>query len=310
MTEILTETFRQAWINQSLEYAPRLTSETDKIRSYLSEQFDDLLELSSWKVANARRLHFYPDDKGVTSENFLETVVHLPGIGSIIAGIRHQACCTEFPFIAVSPLCNPTLLITHKTLVAEVLKETFSVFAPKGFTLMIPTPDKQGSEHKLEVWQQTYYGKYEQLHDKPELNIILADTLTNYDHFAEEYTQWQKNAGSLGAVVNPADREELEESIQQKLCYYGYLNHQWIGIIAGLEKNFFGLEGCLILEEFIFSSYRGQGLAKQIQQLFHNQVSDRFETVWGTIDTANIPSIKTAKACNRSVVLQETFIPL
>ncbi len=226
----------------------------------------------------------------------------------MIAGIRHKAGDVNFPFIALSSCCDTDLLISQRRLLTDILKDEFSVLRPKGFTLQLPASYDSISLPEADIWQLTLAGKFSgDVSDSP-LTLKQVDRRFDYQAFVEQYRTWQMDNPVTGKVVSPADEEELGQSIDQGLCFHGRLNGQPIGLIAGLEQDYCGLKGCCILEEFIYEPWRGKGLAAFMQQGFHHLTSDRFETIWGTIDEKNIPSLKTALACGRTIREKEFFI--
>jgi len=60
----------------------------------------------------------------------------------------------------------------------------------------------------------------------------------------------------------------------------------------------------------ICEHWKGQGLAKAIQRKFVDENSKQTDVVWGTINSANLPSYKTAAANRRIPIRCESFFEI
>jgi L-amino acid N-acyltransferase YncA len=102
----------------------------------------------------------------------------------------------------------------------------------------------------------------------------------------------------------------MSDSLEQGLLKTVELNGKRIGLIVGEKSDFLGRTGIYFHEIYISSDWKGMGLAKAIQRKYISLFANELELIWGTIDSANLPSYKTAYSNGRRAVRYECFVKL
>jgi len=104
------------------------------------------------------------------------------------------------------------------------------------------------------------------------------------------------------------DKEEMEESRRQSCLFLVYVNGVKAGLIAGIPQPLLGLHGIYFIEIMMTRQFKGQGLASVVQRKYIDSLPGNYEIVWGTIDTMNLASTKTALKVGRKSIREEYFI--
>ena len=105
--------------------------------------------------------------------------------------------------------------------------------------------------------------------------------------------------------IFPARLEDLRRCQQDGILASVVVDGEVVGIIAVDRTSERGLVGYRMVEETILPSYRGRGHARQAQQAVIQILRERETSalLYGFIDAANKPSLRTAIACGRSIAL-------
>ena len=115
---------------------------------------------------------------------------------------------------------------------------------------------------------------------------------------------------NLKDKVTINSKKVMQDSIEDGLLKSVLLNGKRIGLIAAKISKFLGYNGMYFNEIFIDKNFKGKGLAKAIQRKFIQEFSRSNEFIWGTIDSQNLPSFKTALANGRKPIRFECFVPI
>lgn len=281
----------------------------DKDRA-LKEIAEEILseweELNSEELMNARADHFkIPNTQ---ADDYSERIISLTAGRELIYGIRHMGGNRDIPFIFL----RPNFEITSSSMALEVyekIKHEFNFFKPLYVSFMSTRKldvDFIGSTYmvtkarvikKLPVWPEQ---------EKLELRKVEDDSY--YEWYRAGYAEFHNERPELAAKVTVNSLESMRESVQDGLMFEVFMDDQKIGLIAGEKSEFLGHSGIYFHEIFVARNHKGQGLAKAIQKLFVEQVATDDDFIWGTIDSHNIPSFKTAQANARKPIRFECFV--
>ena len=102
----------------------------------------------------------------------------------------------------------------------------------------------------------------------------------------------------------------MEAVRENGLLWGAYENHKMIGLIGAMPEPLYGHQGLCFYELAVDDDYRGLGLAPAMQWRFIKQVAEDQTWIWGTIDSLNIPSLRSAKRIGRKPIQREYFLPL
>ena len=89
-----------------------------------------------------------------------------------------------------------------------------------------------------------------------------------------------------------------------------YDQKQLIGLIQGEHSQYLG-QNCLYFSElFLVEEYQRKNIASRAQLLYIYALRQEKSLIWGTIESNNIPSMKTALKIGRQNIRTEFFYPL
>ncbi len=290
-----------------------------RLQDYLTASVEEHQKCSELDVAEARRAFFQLTQP--SAADYLEHPLQLALAGedcSGWAGIRFLNLDPQTPFVACTLSLDPFKLLQNpaqRELLLKTLAQQFSIFKPHGLTLRLfqePSPVLA----PFQVWNRYWLRDLRQspptvLQTPLELKRVTDLDRLDYPRFVAQHQFWRLVNPELAAWVHPAAADEFEESIAQGLCYQAFHEGQPIGLIAGLEADYYGRSGVSVLEFMVYPGFQNQGFGKLIQGLFQAELAQRSdcELIWGTIHADNQASQRTAQACGRCSVEWEVFVP-
>jgi hypothetical protein len=114
--------------------------------------------------------------------------------------------------------------------------------------------------------------------------------------------------------VTCADIAPLMNSYDQGLCYGAYFDSGiLVGMISAIKSDFLGIKAIKILEELVFTQYRGKGLGKLLQYEFTKSLASKGygdQKLFGSIHHLNTPSARVASSNHRFIHYQDRFLDL
>lgn len=277
----------------------------EELSADISAEFEDL---NSAETKQARHEHF--NIEGTNEENYIEKILDLGNDKKIIYGIRHMGGNREIPFIQFAP--NFTIESKKQALsIYEKVKDELRAFKPMflsfwshkqidedfiGNSYMVSTAE---SFKTMQAWPQEEGMVFENI-----------GTTLYYAWYKKGYEEFHLDCPELAKKVTINGIEIMNDSMEQGLLKYINLNGERIGLIAAEKSKLLNHDGLYFNEIYIEKKYKGRGLAKAIQRKFVNEFSKGHEFIWGTIDTLNKPSYKTAYSNGRRPIRFECFIDL
>jgi len=282
------------------------------IKKALVDLKDDIVsefeDLNSEDTKKARCDHF--KILGADPEDYAEKILLLDSGKIVIYGIRHMGAKPEYPFIQL----NPNYQIQSKADAMDLyekIKYEFEVFMPKHICFW--SRDEIDADFFGSIYMVSTSRQMKELNEWPiedELHFIKITDDSYYDFYLSGYKEFHKCSPELSMKVTVNSLSTMKESLDDGLLYYIEMNGNRVGLIAGVRRKFLGEEGIYFNEIFISKHWKGRGLAKAIQRKFITLNTAGHEFVWGTIDSHNLPSFKTAKSNGRKPIRYECFINL
>lgn len=269
-----------------------------EIAEELSFDFKDLNSLETKKVRCNRFQVGEPDD-------YSETLIEFEDEKKLICGIRHQGCNPDMPFIN----CIPNFAVRSKSeaiSIAKTIFPNFLVFKPKYICFWAPREigaDFVGSIYLVADLQEVKDKK--SVEATIELESITDESY--YEWYEKGYAEFHRDNPDLKWKVTVNSKETMNESLEHGLLSYAKINGEKIGLIAAIRSDFLGLPGIYFNEIFISREWKGKGMAREIQKTFVLENCKDNETIWGTIDADNLPSLKTALSNGRKPIRYESF---
>jgi hypothetical protein len=147
-------------------------------------------------------------------------------------------------------------------------------------------------------------------HFENEICFLKIKDDSYYDWYKKGYNEFHYSNPLLKTKVTVNSIDSMRDVLNQGLLFYIELSGERIGLIAAERSKFLGRDGLYFHEIFLSKEYKGKGLAKAVQRKFISNFAVGNEFIWGTIDSSNLPSYKTANSNGRIAVRFECFIDL
>ena len=274
-----------------------------ELQDDIVSEFDDL---NSEDTKKARNYHFKVP--GADLDDYAEKILLLESGKKVIYGIRHMGRNPDLPFIQF----YPNFCIQSRTEALEIfekIKHEFEVFRPKYICFW--SRDEIDADFFGSIYMVSTSKQMKELNKWPiedELHFIKITDDSYYDFYLSGYKEFHKYTPKLSMKVTVNSLNTMKESLDDGLLYYIEIGGNRVGLIAGVRRKFLGEEGIYFNEIFISKHWKGKGLAKAIQRKFISFNTAGHEFVWGTIDSHNLPSFKTAKSNGRIPIRYECFV--
>lgn len=278
----------------------------------IRSEIESLTELATPQVCSDRCNFFKL--KGSTPEDFKERVLKLNDKDFILVGIRFLGLDVTQPFVSVLPSFVP-LNDLNMARIADLIRKEFAVFNPQSFQMTLPKETPINLPNMM-IDRYTMVGLIDDLIENKVNNgsedVILTSPVNMdfYEEYIEEYQIFHSRSPDLSREVKAESFEDLKESLSNGLLFKISICGKFAGLIAGSDRDYYGLKGVSILEEFLFDSYRGKGHGVHIQKAFTTEMKDRYAILWGTISDKNQPSLKTALKNGRQISEVSYFISI
>jgi RimJ/RimL family protein N-acetyltransferase len=256
--------------------------------------------------------------EGAEPADYQQRFVGFPG-GEALVGIRFLGGSPEFRFVDLvitRGAEDPTALAAA----GRAALEACSVFAPHAIRV------RQAAERTLdpsgwraEADQHFLVGRLDELAARlPAVGEVTPADLALEPVSPEDaaaftsqaYAAWSETAPELGAKVRPSDLDELRDCHDTGLLVWIVEAGQRAGVIGFARSEDAELVGYLVEEEVIALPFRGRRLASAAQALAIRALAAREPSalLFGTIDAANAPSLRTAERAGRSRVASYRFL--
>lgn len=98
--------------------------------------------------------------------------------------------------------------------------------------------------------------------------------------------------------------------LRDELLFFIFIDSKKAGLIGGRTAGLLGKLGVYFTEIVLSSDFKGKGFASVAQRAFIDSLPDGIELIWGTIDSKNVSSTKTALRVGREAVRSEFFVPV
>jgi hypothetical protein len=239
----------------------------------------------------------------------------LPGGVSLLAGVHFRGKSTSYPFVGVFAqnrwLTADEMVVAHEALLSE-----FSLFSPRsswwwshmGQTLpqlVAATPDQYLVMGSLDEIRKTRasplpaHFRLRRLDSAREVGATFADLYQGFHNARPE----------LAEAVPPTRLDALEDCAKADGLYGCFAGAELVGVVAVRPDTEYCVDAWLMWDIVLAREYCGKGLAPVMQRAVLDCLDTaRAPLVVGTIDSRNLPSLRTALRVGRQVVGTWTFI--
>ena len=316
MTKII-ESLIQAKAAQAHPLLKRIYTKTDLYKQCAHELQEDIERLESDHLA----LLFaqYAFITGRHPSEYKTRLINCDNGNIALCGIRFRGMDISQPFVTVTTTLKP-LSIDSINILVDNISKAFHAFKPQYAQFYIPSyldiePANFSSAHwDNRILANSLYTLVENevqdiacpAHTKCEL--VSANSLTFYNQYEMAYNKLLDEFPQHAVMMELKPIEDMRAWVAQGFVNLLCVNDKLAGVIIVEPDNSLGMTGFYIIENIIFSEYRGQGLGKWMQQamiyqLVNNQSrqSKRQETdmLFGTIHFDNTSAIQCAKSVGR-----------
>lgn len=238
-------------------------------------------------------------------------VITLADGSRCLAGIRFRGADVSRPFVDLVAVEGT---FDHDR-IADVVDETDTAwgrFDPRAVRILHPDPigfldaDARGGQPD----QFIVAGRIHDLRGKPtvdaesgRVHIRRATGLEWYDRYVAELEDLFRADPRRAEMTRAESRDDLAETHDAGLLFEIFVDDQWAGVLAASRDAGYGMRGHYMQEVMLAHSYRGQGLASEVQrQLMGLLPAEPGDALFGTIDARNRPSLRTALSVGREIV--------
>lgn len=283
-------------------------------KTMLSE-FNGLLNLNNPDTM-LRRFHKMQID-GTAPESYREHAFKISEGKHVLAGIRHAGGNKEKPFINIWPSYTFTGLQEIRDMY-QLIARHFDVFRPGylSFWLSPATNISKELEKQVDPCLRYLVGSRSKLlmqasfSKSLEVSLIKIKDKSYREWYEKLYKDFHSENSALKDWVPVNDDECMSQCMSDGLLYYIEVNGLKAGLIAGMKKPLLGMSAIYFTEILLSKEFKGQNLAPVAQRKFIEQLPEDIELVWGTIDSKNISSTKTAFRVGRKAIRNEFFLPV
>ncbi len=222
----------------------------------------------------------------------------------ILAGVRYKSLNRDFPFIELN--MNFDLSKSNRSDIRDMVAREFHKLSPLGFTV------KQGPnslKNALE-WNHVLFGRTARPNPssaESHLEFDWPKSFGDYSTYRAEYERLLANHPNLQGIVRVEPEEVLKRTASKGLMMVVQDQFGLAALLAGQDRDLYGLPCLYMKENFIAERWRGKGLASWLQSVFLTQLRERYQYVFGHIDAINEASLKTALTCGREIIQTEYF---
>ncbi|MGE0632442.1 MAG: hypothetical protein AB7O96_08550 [Pseudobdellovibrionaceae bacterium] len=128
--------------------------------------------------------------------------------------------------------------------------------------------------------------------------------------YEELYKDFHSNNEELKDWVPVNDEDDMNACLKDRLLFLTCIENEKAGLIAAKRKDLLGKSGVYMTEVLLSKDFKGKGYAPAIQRKFIDELPKDIELVWGTIDTRNVSSTKSAFRVGRRSIRSEFFVPI
>ncbi|MFZ1768797.1 MAG: hypothetical protein WAU00_06355 [Caldilinea sp.] len=253
---------------------------------------------------------------GARADEYLLRERRVQADATVLAGIHFYGLDIERPFVGV--FAQSRHFTPHEVLAAtQWLCEDFATFQPQAvqWWSAADRPDLRTlpgavSDLRLVAGPIEAINRLPLAMPKETLRLIADADGASYPAYAELYAR--------ALAANPAWKGKLQRTTEEEYTacahagglYVVEVDGDYAGVIAALPDVVRGIPGWVMMEEMLDTRFRGRGLARPMQRLLLARLdTQRHRLVLGTINDANLPSLRTARGAGREEVGGWVFLP-
>ena len=316
MTKII-ESLIQANAEQAHPLLKEIYTKKEVYEQCAHELQEDIERLDSDHLA--RLFAEYTSIAGTHPEDYKTRLIYCDNGDVALCGIRFRGMDISQPFVTVTATLQP-LSIHHINILVANLSEAFAAFKPLYVQFYIPSNlDIEPAHFPSAHWDNRILANaldtlaenvapYKVCPADLKYELLAAKTLSFYSQYEMAYHTLVQDCPQHAAMMELKPIEDMKIWVAQGLVHLLCVNDELAGVIIVEPDNSLGMTGFYVIENIVFSKYRGQGLGKWMQQTMISQLADRqnkpsirqpTDMLFGTIHFDNTSAIQCAKSIGR-----------
>lgn len=124
----------------------------------------------------------------------------------------------------------------------------------------------------------------------------------SYRRHAELYASFGASCPHIARELYCSSQAEFSEMVAHGRSFEAFCEGRWAGLVAATPAPLWGQPGWSMQEEFLSAEFRGRGLGLELQRALVQRLEGEPGLLWGTIHSANQPSLATALRNGRRIV--------
>lgn len=268
------------------------------------DELEEFLSLNAPDVMAKRAAYF--SVPGTVPLDYSEKFYLLSDGRVVLAGIRHLSGDAGRPFVHfVLPF---TPLRKDLAVLRDFATTAFSKFSPKQFSFS-QRPGDFSQASRCHV-----VGRIQEIRGRPAFDSIPGLSFrpfrfeSDLEWYRSAYEEFHASLPHLKEWVPLTDEEELRRSEEDGLIFVVEIAGRLAGLIAAEKRGLLGASGAYMNELLLVPPFKGRGFAPAIQRKFIDEFLTDVELIWGTIDSRNLSSMRTALRVGRKVIRSEYFL--
>jgi hypothetical protein len=286
------------------QHLPGAVIENPNFLTSVREELSDLDQLASKEVYTSRAEAL---NLPIDASELRDRVLFNQDNRIILAGVRYKSLNRDFPFIELN--MNFDLTTSNRGDIEILVAKEFQKIAPLGFTVK-QAPD---SMVDTEAWNHVVFGKTRLKNAsvaESHLEFDWPKTFGDYSTYRSEYERLLHLNKNLQGIVRVETEDVLKRSAGKGLLMAVQDQFGLSALIAGQQRDLYGLPCLYMMENLITERWRGKGLSSWLQSVYLTSLRDRYEYVYGHISSKNVASLKAAFACGREIIQTEYYCEL
>ena len=291
-------------------------TDKEKVYQYWTNQLRERLSLNQIEVLRQRLKQMAIN--GAVLHDFEEKKfqIEIPGQhqSSVLAGIRFLSGNRDLPFIEIET-DFPIQAVEQLRLIQAAITNSFRVFEPKFISFWTSAQTEFTDKKNISKGRQYVAGFLNDLkldssdYESP-ISLERLESLDFFPWYEDQYEKFHSDFPLLKDKVPINSKDCMQVALEQGLMFEARLGTERIGLIAAEAEHFMGIKAIYMLEILVDKKYRTKGYGKTLEKKFLQQQQNKFDLVWGTIDSSNLGSLGAALSLGRKPIRTEYFFAL
>jgi hypothetical protein len=302
------------WLADSTPDTVKHWVDEHELRSQIASYFDrtwmDRVETPEWLAEYARACPVDGTEPGM----YRLREIDISSNDAVLAGIHFVGRDVTRPFVNVfaqsRDFSGPEVSAATSALISA-----FSAFNPSRVRWWSPEQRELRTLPLATGDQRLVVGRLSEIREVPvarlpdRFSFHAEPAAVWYEEYALAYTDALASGVAMERRMTAESRDTLKECERAGALFTLRDGGRLAGLMAARPQTLRGLKGWEIVEEFLWSDYRGHGLAAAMQQRFTSGLDQRHgQLVFGEIHDMNLPSLRTALRAGRTDVGGWVFV--